>query len=173
MSVIIKRNIYGKWFFMILSQTSEYAIRAVSFIAIQGEENPVSSKDLSKFTSIPSHYLSKVLRRLVTAKILSATKGHNGGFMLARPAQKIKILDILAAVESEVPAKHCIFGWRMCNSKDPCILHHRWSAVNEAFQTWTRTTTLADVRDDAESTTWLTAFNEKFVKSKPEVKGEN
>ena len=143
---------------MILSQTSEYAIRAVSCIAVQGDKNPVAAKDLSKDISIPTHYLSKVLRRLVTAKILVATKGHNGGFMLARPAQKIKIVDILAAVETHVPAKHCIFGWRMCNSKDPCILHHRWSSVNDAFQNWARTTTLADIKNDAESSRWLTSF---------------
>ncbi len=144
---------------MILSQTSEYAIRAVSCIAIQGEKWPVAAKDLSKTLSIPGHCLSKVLRRLVTAKILNASKGHNGGFTLARPAAKIKILDILAAVEAEVPAKHCIFGWRICNSKDPCILHHRWSSVNEAFQTWARTTTLADIKNDAEASRWLTMVN--------------
>lgn len=144
---------------MILSQTSEYAIRAVSTIAVLGEKGPVKAKDLSKTISIPVHYLSKVLRRLVTAKILDATKGHNGGFVLARPPQKIKILDVLAAVESEVPAKHCIFGWRMCNSKDPCILHHRWSSVNDAFQSWACTTTLADIKEDAGASRWLTMVN--------------
>lgn len=149
---------------MILSQTSEYAIRAVSCIAVQGEKGPVAAKDLSKDISIPSHYLSKVLRRLVKANLLHATKGHNGGFVLARPAQKIKIVDILAAVETHVPAKHCIFGWRMCNSKDPCILHHRWSAVNDAFQTWARTTTLADIKNDAEASRWLTTFADKSAK---------
>ena len=144
---------------MILSQTSEYAIRAASCIAIQGETAPVAAKDLSKTISIPAHYLSKVLRRLVKARILNASKGHNGGFTLARPAQKIRILDILAAVESAVPAKHCIFGWRMCNSKEPCILHHRWSSVNDAFQNWARTTTLADIRDDAVASRWLTMLS--------------
>ncbi|MBN8550620.1 MAG: Rrf2 family transcriptional regulator [Deltaproteobacteria bacterium] len=146
---------------MILSQTSEYVIRAVAFIAVQTDDKPVAAKELSKHTSIPAHYLSKVLRKLVTANILNATKGHNGGFVLARPAHKVKIIDILSAVESHVPAKHCIFGWRMCNSKDPCILHHRWSAVNDAFQTWARTTTLADIKNDAGTSRWLTTFKEK------------
>ena len=140
---------------MILSQTSEYAIRAASYIAVHQESGPVRAKDMSSDISIPQHYLSKVLRKLVESEILAATKGHNGGFVLSKPSKKIKLLDVLEAVEVAVPAKHCIFGWRMCNSKDPCILHHRWSSVNDAFQKWARTTTLADIQDDADKTNWL------------------
>jgi len=140
---------------MILSQTSEYAIRATSSIALHQHGGPVRARDLSKEISIPLHYLSKVLRRLVEAKILSGSKGHRGGFLLARPPEKIRIIDILEAVESHVPAKHCIFGWRKCNSKAPCILHHRWSKVNDAFQSWARTTTLANICEDASKVHWL------------------
>ena len=75
--------------------------------------------------------------------------------MLARSAKNIKMVHVLEAVETTVPAKHCIFGWRMCNSKDPCVLHHRWSSVNEVFQRWARTTTLEDIRKDAVKLNWL------------------
>lgn len=140
---------------MILSQTSEYAIRATAYIALHQHDGPVRAKDMSAAISIPPHYLSKVLRKLVEKKILTATKGHNGGFLLARPAKKIKLVHILEAVEISIPPKHCIFGWRMCSSKEPCVLHHRWSSVNEAFQKWARTTTLADIETDAEKSQWI------------------
>lgn len=140
---------------MILSQTSEYAIRATAYIALHQGDGPVRAKDMSQAISIPPHYLSKVLRKLVEKEILAATKGHNGGFVLSRSAKKIRLLHILEAVESTVPPRHCIFGWRMCNSKEPCVLHHRWSSVNDAFQKWARTTTLADVQNDAEKSGWI------------------
>lgn len=140
---------------MILSQTSEYAIRATSYIALYQDSGPVRAKDMSTAISIPQHYLSKVLRKLVEADILSATKGHNGGFLLSRSAKKIRLIDILEAVEIAVPPKHCIFGWRMCNSKEPCVLHHRWSSVNESFQKWARTTSLADIKSDAGKSNWI------------------
>ena len=140
---------------MILSQTSEYAIRATSYISLRQDQGPVRAKDMSSAISIPPHYLSKVLRKLVEAGILNASKGHNGGFLLSRAASKIRLVHILEAVEIAVPAKHCIFGWRMCNSKDPCVLHHRWSRVNEAFQKWARTTSLEDIRKDATKANWL------------------
>ncbi len=148
---------------MLLSQTSEYALRAMSFIALkEGEAQALRAKDIGAAIAIPTHYLSKVLRRLVAAELLKAVKGHNGGFALARAAKKIKIVDVLGAVETNVPAKHCIFGWRACSSKEPCILHHRWSSVNEAFQNWARTTTLADIKDDAKREGWLTNFSDPY-----------
>ena len=127
----------------------------MSTLAIQPDEKLVSAKSLSGETGIPLHYLSKVMRKLVEAGLLDAVKGHSGGFALARSPQKIRMVDIIEAIEAEVPVKHCIFGWRACNSNDPCILHHRWNAVNDAFQEWARKTTLADIRKGAAESSWL------------------
>lgn len=150
---------------MLLSQTSEYAIRAMSYIALtQDNKGSLRAKDISAAIDIPVHYLSKVLRRLVASGLLTAIKGHNGGFLLGKSAKKIRIVDVLTAVELEVPAKHCIFGWRACNSREPCILHHRWSSVNEAFQRWARTTTLFNIKEDASREGWLTKFTERSPK---------
>jgi Rrf2 family iron-sulfur cluster assembly transcriptional regulator len=149
---------------MFLSQTSEYAIRAVACIALRDGKAAIRAKDLSAEISIPIHYLSKVLRRLVKADILMATKGHNGGFVLARPAKRIKLIHVLEAVEVPIRAKHCIFGWRMCNSKEPCVLHYRWSAVNDSFQHWIRTTTLAHIQNDASKANWIVPEKESRVK---------
>ena len=151
---------------VILSHTSEYAIRASSYIALRQDQGAVRSKDMSAAISIPSHYLSKVLRKLVEAGILVATKGHNGGFILSRPPSKIRLLHILEAVEAAVPAKHCIFGWRMCDRKEPCVLHHRWNRVNEAFQKWARTTSLEDIRKDAVKSNWIVPVELNLHKKK-------
>ena len=140
---------------MILSQTAEYSIRAIAAISLKSEGEFVKAKEISEETGIPPHYLSKILRKLVEADLLMATKGHNGGFCLARPAGKIRIVHVLDAVESRLPAKYCIFGWRVCNASDPCILHARWSEVNEAFQTWARQTSFADIQKEAFLTGWL------------------
>ena len=124
---------------MILSQTAEYALQAMSSMAMLEDGEPVRSKDISEAASIPSHYLSKVMRKLVEADLLIA----------------IKLIHILEAVEAELPMKHCIFGWRLCNSKNPCALHHRWSSVNDTFQSWARQTTLADVKEDSKKGGWM------------------
>lgn len=140
---------------MILSQTAEYAIRAMSTVSLLDPKCPITSKELGAQTDIPVHYLSKIMRKLVESGLVTAAKGHRGGFALAKLPQRIRIIDVIEAVESHVPLKRCIFGWRACNSSDPCILHNRWSAVNDAFQCWARETSLEDVKKDAESTRWM------------------
>lgn len=127
----------------------------MSSIALLADKGPVRAKELAAQISIPGHYLSKVLRKLVEARLLNATKGHYGGFSLGRPAGKIRLIDVLEAVQEDLPAKRCIFGWRKCSSTDPCILHHRWNEVNTSFQNWARRTTLADIQKDAQGSRWL------------------
>ncbi len=143
---------------MIISQTAEYALRAAACIAVHGDSGPVRAKDLSIEATIPQTYLSKILRKLVEAELLIATKGHNGGFTLARNAKKIWIIDILNAVEPQMTPRQCIFGWRACNSKKPCLLHHRWAEVRNSFDHWIKSTSLEDIKLDAKKVSWLTNF---------------
>jgi Rrf2 family protein len=138
-----------------LNQTAEYALRVMTSIALSQGAQPVRAKDLAKRINVPNHYLSKVLRKLVTAGLLRADRGHGGGFVLSQPPEKIKFIEVLNAVQITTEPKHCIFGWRQCNSKKPCILHHRWSTVSESFHEWAQATSLADVQRDARAAQWL------------------
>lgn len=140
---------------MMLSQTSQYAIRIMAGIALSRGASPLTARAISESINCPAHYTSKVLRSLVLAGLLRAGKGHGGGFMLARGADRIRFCDVLEAVQGAPSVKKCIMGWRSCDSKHPCILHHRWSSVSEAFQEWARATTLADIQRDAGELDWL------------------
>jgi Rrf2 family protein len=128
-----------------LNQTAEYALRAMASIAGTRNGRAATAIELARVTTIPIHYLSKVLRRLVAAGLLQSQKGHGGGFTLARPAAKIRFSDVLAAVGSAPARNQCAFGWGACDSRQPCPLHPAWSRLNTAFRDWADKTTLADV----------------------------
>ncbi len=136
---------------MRLPQTAEYAIRVMAYMAMLPEHRPVRSKDLSEATTIPSHYLSKVLRKLVTAGLLRSRKGHQGGFVFARPKGEIAIIDILDAMQYDYDPENCMFGWGRCSIHSPCPMHEIWSEMKQSFIDWAQKHTLADVRlqDDA------------------------
>ncbi len=140
---------------MILSRTSEYALRIMAAVSMQRGAIPMRASEISEQISCPKHYLSKVLRKLVNAGLLKAEKGHGGGFLLAKRANQILFCNIMDAVDAPTKNKHCIFGWRQCDSKNPCILHHRWSKVNATFVEWSKTTSLEDIQKDAKSSEWL------------------
>ena len=130
----------------LLTNTAEYALRAMAAIAMAPAGVSLRAQDLAADTHVPIHYLSKVLQRLVAAGLLVSQKGHQGGFRLARPASKIRFSDVLAAVEQTGDAKHCAFGWPVCDPRNPCPLHATWSQLNDAFRQWTQRSTLGDVR---------------------------
>ena len=135
---------------MILSQSAEYALRIMACLAIQSQNGPLRARDLATQTQIPTHYISKVLRKMVEAKLLAATKGHQGGFQLALSPSKVRFVDILNAIGLVLKPKHCLFGWRTCSDRRPCILHHRWKEVSDTFRNWAEKTSLADIQCDVE-----------------------
>jgi Rrf2 family protein len=139
---------------MLLSQTSEYALRAMSWLAAAPPGVPVRARDLSEGSGIPPHYLSKVLRRLVLADLLVSQKGQGGGFVLSRQPEEIRFLDVLAAVDAYPAEGRCAFGWGACNQTNPCPLHETWSELNDLVRHWASTTTLADVDHEAPTDPW-------------------
>jgi Rrf2 family protein len=133
---------------MVLSQTAEYALRAMASLATAPAGEPVRAKDLSTATGIPTHYLSKVMRRLVLAGLLVSQKGLGGGFVLAKAPKEIAFIDILTAVDAFPAGGRCAFGWGECDENVPCPLHGSWSQLHEHLQTWAESTTLADIEMD-------------------------
>lgn len=129
----------------LISQTAEYALRALALIAALPDGRSLTAIELAEHATVPVHYLSKVLRRLVAAGLLSSQKGHGGGFCLARVASEIRFADVLAAVGEPLVTGRCAFGYAVCNAENPCPLHPAWKLLNESFERWAATTTLADV----------------------------
>ena len=132
---------------MLLSQTAEYALRAMSCLALQPDGAPISSRQLSAHTAIPGHYLSKVMRRLVVAELVDSQRGHGGGFRLAKPPGAIRFLDILEAVDYRAELGRCAFGMGQCDPDNPCPLHDSWSEMVSRFESWARTTSLQSITE--------------------------
>jgi Rrf2 family transcriptional regulator, iron-sulfur cluster assembly transcription factor len=133
---------------MLLTQTAEYALRAMATLASLAPGEALRAVDLAERTGIPVHYLSKIMRRLVLQRLVTSRKGHGGGFSLGRPPAKITFEEILSVDPYFETTTQCAFGWGNCNKNNPCLLHSTWSGMKESFQKWARTTTLATVRDD-------------------------
>jgi Rrf2 family iron-sulfur cluster assembly transcriptional regulator len=130
---------------MLLSQTAEYALRAMAWLATMPNGQPVRAVDLSGSTGIPTHYLSKVLRRLVLANLLESQKGQGGGFSLSRPPSEIAFIDILSAIDAYPTEGRCAFGWGQCDATDPCPLHDSWSRLNDQIHDWASGTSLEEI----------------------------
>src|SRR5262249_43769967 len=84
------------------TRASSYALHAVAYMAAQKHDKPVASHNIAQARGIPERFLLKVLKPLVSARVLLSIKGPNGGYRLARPASDITMLDILEAVDGPI-----------------------------------------------------------------------
>ena len=88
---------------MKLTRASSYALHAVAYMAQQkNSDKPVASHKIAQERGIPERFLLKVLKPLVSARVLMSIKGPNGGYKLARPASDITVLEIVEAVDGPI-----------------------------------------------------------------------
>jgi Rrf2 family iron-sulfur cluster assembly transcriptional regulator len=127
---------------MWLPQTAEYALRAMALLARAPAGAVLVGPDLAERARIPSPYLSKVMRRLVVAGLVVARRGRGGGFSLARAPGTIRLSEVLEAMDVQVSARKCVFGWSACRDDRPCPLHPLWVELSARQRRWAEETTL-------------------------------
>ena len=87
---------------MKLTRASSYALHALVYMATQKQNKPVASHHIAKARGIPERFLLKVLKPLVSARVLHSIKGPNGGYRLARAASEVSMLDVVEAVDGPI-----------------------------------------------------------------------
>ena len=87
---------------MKLTRAASYAVHALVFMAAQKSNQPLASHNIAHARGIPERFLLKVLKPLVSVRILLLIKGPNGGYRLARAANEITLLDVLEAVDGPI-----------------------------------------------------------------------
>jgi Rrf2 family protein len=128
-----------------LSQTAEYALRAVLAVAEAESAQPVGAARLAARLGIPQNYLSKTLHQLARAGVLESTRGKAGGFRLARPAARISLLEVVSPFDDVTGRKTCLMGQPVCSDHNSCAAHARWKDVAERTAEFFRDTTIADL----------------------------
>jgi Rrf2 family transcriptional regulator, iron-sulfur cluster assembly transcription factor len=116
-----------------LSSTCKYAIRAVIYLAVNTENgSKIGIKQISKDLSIPTPFLGKILQSLAKHKILSSTKGPNGGFGLGKNPDKILLMDIVEVIDGMDSFHKCVIGVKYCSElENPCAIHSRYAELRE------------------------------------------
>ncbi|MEU2787511.1 Rrf2 family transcriptional regulator [Streptomyces sp. NPDC007100] len=92
---------------MRMSEGVEWALHCCVTLAWVGDDRPVPTARLAASFDLPPAYLNKRLQALVRAGILTSTPGARGGFRLARPPERITLMDVVAAIEGTEDAFRC------------------------------------------------------------------
>ena len=128
------------------SRTSEYVLRAMTFIAQQVDDWPLPGPRIAEQTGIPRNYLSNILSILVRAGILESAPGVGGGFRMTRSPKVVFLREVLEPFEPALgPTRPCPFGQELCSDTDPCAGHERWERVRAIYNDFLQHTSVNDI----------------------------
>ena len=117
---------------MHISSKTEYAVRAMSELAISAAERPVSITEICNKQKLPRKYVEQLFRNLKKSGLVQSKHGSLGGYFLNKPIENISLQNIMEAVDESYVRKFCTEE----HHKDhcigfPCGFHELWDEIKE------------------------------------------
>ena len=116
---------------MKLNTRGRYAVMALADMAKFDNQNPISLRDVSLRQNISLVYLEQIFSKLKKNNIVKSIRGANGGYILSKDPEQIKLSNIFSAVEEKVKTVQCKKESKKgCNGKlTKCITHYLWDEL--------------------------------------------
>ncbi len=123
---------------MIFSQTVEYALRSVVWLASHAG-NPQTVQQIAEATQVPSNYLAKVMNSLRRTGLVESRRGLGGGYILTRTSDELTVLDVVNTVDPIERIERCPLGLKS-HGLNLCPLHkHLDEAIGMIEQAFIKT----------------------------------
>jgi Rrf2 family protein len=111
------------------SKKCEYGLQAILFMAASPNDCVCPAEEISQKLKIPKEFISKILQSLTESGIVESKKGKSGGFKLAKHPSKIKLIDIVEAIDGLDSFNSCVLGFPNCSPDKPCPVHEHWGEL--------------------------------------------
>ncbi|HJW84790.1 MAG TPA: Rrf2 family transcriptional regulator [Anaerolineae bacterium] len=118
---------------MQISKEADYALRAVLYLSRLGDSHQVATSKIAAEQHIPSSFLAKIVSRLSSAGIIRTSRGAHGGVSLARPGQKISVLEVVEAIDGPIALNACVIHAGECTLDSTCTLHDIFCQAQETL----------------------------------------
>ena len=131
-----------------LSNTAEYALRAMVFLARADPKLTILGRELSSTSGVPARYLSKILLDLKRAGMVTAVRGHGGGYRLSRDPKQIRLIEVVEIFDRPRAHPRCLLSFdKDCTDGTSCSAHERWKQVRQVYLNFLESTALADISE--------------------------
>lgn len=133
---------------MNVGRRADYALRALCYLAAQPRGRVVTRGEIQSHQSIPPHFLSKILRSLVSAGLLDSVAGARGGFLLGRSPHEITVRDVYECVEGSLSLIDCIDQREdFCCFASVCLQRDVWGGAQRALLEYLESITVGQIAD--------------------------
>lgn len=140
-----------------ISQSAEYALRAVVFLADGGKDKAMTAHDIAEGTKAPLGYLAKLMQALVKSKLVTSQRGLNGGFTLIPAISDITVYDVVHAVAPVTRITRCPLGIEG-HGTNLCPLHRGLDNAMAAVEVSFRKMTIHQLLNQPKATRPLCSF---------------
>ena len=132
---------------MKLTSKGRYAVMALVDLARFDNINPVSLRDISLRQGISLDYLEQIFSKLKKNQIVKSIRGTQGGYILSKNPNDIKLTNIFHAVDEKVKTVQCKKdSKRGCNGRaTKCITHNLWDELENHINSFFEQKSLEDL----------------------------
>jgi len=134
-----------------LTKKSQYAFKALSYLAEREKDGPVLISEISEERKIPLKFLENILLELKKADILDSKKGKGGGYFFKVKPSSVKMTRIIRLIDGPIAMLPCVSlnFYERCNNCDEkhCGLHDVMKQVRDATLAILENRTLDDLKD--------------------------
>lgn len=127
-----------------LSKMTDYATVILSVIAKEPHRLH-GALELAETTGIALPSVSKILKILTKAGILSSMRGAKGGYVLAREPERITVATVISALEGPIALTECSVSHKGCDQASGCRIQGNWHLINQKIAHALESVTLADM----------------------------
>lgn len=135
---------------MKVSTKGRYGLRAVVDLAVNEKDGQVSLKSVAERQGLSENYLEQLFSSLKKSGLVKSVRGAQGGYLLARPADKITVGDVLRSLEGTLCPVECI-DLEMpssCDKADACVTATVWAKLRDKINEVVDSFTIADLVTD-------------------------
>lgn len=128
-----------------LSTAARYGTRLMIEVARNPAGSRVPVREMARRTGVSEKYLGNLVASLRKAGLLASVRGAGGGYLLARPPESIRLLDIIEAMDGPVVAVECLAEPRSCPRSIDCPTRETWRRLREVVVDFLASRTIADL----------------------------
>ena len=132
---------------MKLTSKGRYAVMAMADLAKNNVKKPTSLAEISLRQGISIDYLEQLFSKLKKNNLVHSVRGPSGGYVLSKPPDEIKLLNIISAVDEKIKTVKCKKESKKgCNGKSiKCITHNLWDELETHINKFFENNTLNDI----------------------------
>jgi len=131
---------------MKMSAKGRYAVMAMCDLAGHRTGRPVALADIAERQDISLSYLEQLFAKLRRGGLVNSVRGPGGGYLLARSAEEMPVVDIIMAVDEPVRTQRCSPGQPFgCRDSAHCMTHDLWEELSNQIYLYLQSVSLADV----------------------------